>query len=93
MLNNGHPFYDNPSNYFFRKLNGMPTGEPLDSYNYLFTNLWVNSYPQVRFADPLIPEFPSLFPKDQLNKGEYFTWFLLYHNELDFLVYLFLLKM
>ena len=39
MLNNGHPFYDNPSNYFFRKLNGMPTGEPLDSYNYLFTNL------------------------------------------------------
>ena len=50
----------------------MPTGEPLDSYNYLFTNLWVNSYPQVRFADPLIPEFPSLFPKNQLNKGEYF---------------------
>ena len=61
----------------------MPTGGPLDFYNYPYTNSFVNPYPQVKFADPLIPEFRSLFPKNQLNKGEYFTWFLLYYNELD----------
>ena len=61
----------------------MSTGGPLDFYNYPYTNSFVNPYPQVKFADPLIPEFRSLFPKNQLNKGEYFTWFLLYYNESD----------
>merc|ERR1712074_222910 len=51
ILNNKDAFFCNPSNYFFRKLNGVSTGGPLDFYNYPYTNSFVNPYPQVRFSD------------------------------------------
>ena len=41
----------------------MPTGGPLDFYNYPYTNSFVNNHPEVRFADPRIAEFCNLFPK------------------------------
>ena len=51
ILNNKDAFFSNPSNYFFRKFNGVSTGGPLDFYNYPYTNSFVNPYPQVRFSD------------------------------------------
>ena len=58
----------------FGKLNGISTPRrPLGFYNYPYTNSFVNNHPEARFADPRIAEFCSLFPKNQLNKKEYFT--------------------
>lgn len=66
ILNNKDAFFSNPSNYFFGKLNNMPTRGPLGFYNYPDTNSFVNHYPEVRFADPRIIEFCRLYP-DETN--------------------------
>ena len=85
LLNNKDAFFSNPSNYFFGKLNNMPTRGPLGFYNYPDTNSFVNHYPEVKFADPRIIEFCRLYP-DETNwiRQNILYDFLVYYHEEDF---------
>ena len=87
ILNNESLFFDNPSNYFFSKLNNIPVPQgPLPLvYDYPNTNSFVSRYPGVRFADPRISEFCRLHP-DKVNdiRENILYDFLLYNSESDF---------
>ena len=86
ILNNESLFFDNPSNYFFAKLNNIPVPHnPLGFYDYPNTNGFVSNFPGVRFADPQIAEFCRLYPDEANFIREHILYdFLLYNSESDF---------
>ena len=87
ILNNIDVYYTNPSNCFFNKLNSIPTSQgSLGSYNFPYTNSFVNDYPEVSFADSQMVEFCRLYPDNTNYIREKIIYdFFLYYNEADFL--------
>ena len=68
-------------------MNSIPTSQgSLGSYNFPYTNSFVNGYPEVSFADSQMVEFCRLYPDNTNYIREKIIYdFFLYYNEADFL--------
>ena len=66
----------------FNKLNSIPTSQgSLGSYNFPYTNSFVNDYPEVSFADSQMVEFCRLYPDNTNYIREKIIYdFFLYYN-------------
>ena len=85
ILSNKDVYYANRSNCFFNKLNGIPVPQGLLTYNFPYTNSFVNDNPQIRFADPRMVEFCRLYDaKTNYIREQIIYDFFLYHNEAAF---------